>query len=188
MVKINKIYTRSGDSGMTGLVGGQRVKKNSLRVKSYGELDELNSFLGWVRTACLKENFSEIAEQLALIQNEIFDLGAYLATPQDSNAVKLLITDQQISRLEDWIDKAVSDLPELISFVLPGGTELNSILHVARTVCRRAERSMLDLMETEKVEQSALKYINRLSDYLFSLARKTSALQNTPEFLWVPGK
>jgi cob(I)alamin adenosyltransferase len=186
MVKINKIYTRSGDKGTTGLVGGKRVKKNSLRVKCYGELDELNSFLGWARTEADRSNFKKVSEQLAVIQNEAFDLGAYLATPEDDKTMPLAISEKEITRLEAWIDSCIENLPELKSFVLPGGTTLNSVLHVARTICRRTERSVLDLMETEKVDETALKYLNRLSDYLFALARKTSALSNLPEYLWKP--
>ena len=192
MVKINKIYTRSGDDGTTGLVGGSRIKKNDLRVKCYGELDELNSFIGWARTASENSGLIEIENQLAVIQNEIFDLGAYLASPEDSGegvfkGVPLSLNKTHIERLEQWIDKAVGNLPELKSFVLPGGSDLNSILHVARTVCRRTERSLLDLMEIQKVEGDALKYLNRLSDYLFSLARKASAESKLPEYLWKPG-
>jgi len=185
MVKINRIYTRTGDNGTTGLVGGQRVKKNSRRVNAYGELDELNAFLGWARTLALRGGQKKIEEQLAALENELFDLGAYLASPADSEqGLPLSIGSVHIERLEQWIDEAIDGLPELRSFVLPGGSELNSALHIARCVCRRVERALLTLQETEKVEQDAISYINRLSDYLFAAARRAAKEEKGVEFLW----
>lgn len=188
MVKINRIYTRTGDKGTTALVGGKRVKKNSLRVTCYGEVDELNSYLGWARTLAERDLFPELGAQLSTIQNELFDLGAYLASPAEGGKVALSIEEQTVLRLEKWIDQATNSLPELRSFVLPGGSELNSALHIARAVCRRVERRLLDLMESEAVNEQALVYVNRLSDFLFAASRLVLAEKSIPEYLWVPGK
>ena len=184
MVKIDKIYTRGGDKGDTSLVGGKRVKKNNPRVKCYGELDELNCFIGWARTISVKLSEREITSELSKIQNEIFDIGAYLASPAESDSSKVNITEAEISRLENWIDKSVKNLPELQSFVLPGGNDLNAALHIARAVCRRTERSLIDLGDNEKVEPIVLKYLNRLSDYLFAISRLTCFNQKSEELLW----
>ena len=187
MVRINRVYTRTGDQGTTALVGGSRVKKNSARVHCFGEVDELNSFIGMARTISENEKLQDISSQLSIIQNELFNLGAYLATPPEKSVKLSGIDEEQISRLEQWIDLALEGLPELTSFVLPGGNELNAALHLARSVCRRVERELIDLSEKEDVSKIALIYLNRLSDYLFAAARKSSFLKNTPEFLWKPG-
>ena len=184
MVKINKIYTKTGDDGTTGLVGGARVRKDSVKVSAYGDIDELNSFIGWARTIAT----ADFAEKLAQIQNELFDLGAELATPTDSKTNKVpKIPAAFATRLEQWIDEVTERVPELRSFVLPGGTELNARLHICRTVCRRAERSVLRLSQEEKVSSDAIIYLNRLSDFLFALARAESHRASVPEYLWKPG-
>lgn len=188
MVKINRIYTRTGDTGETGLVGGYRVAKDCPRVHAYGEVDELNAVLGLARSEADKIQFKEISSQLAIVQNELFDLGAELATPAGAEwqgMKKIELAETQ--RLEKWIDALIEGLPELRSFVLPGGSPLNAYLHLARTICRRAERSCISLSKAEQVSHTALVYLNRLSDYLFAAARRASAFTNTPEYLWQPG-
>ena len=188
MVIINRIYTRTGDTGDTGLVGGQRIAKDDLRVEAYGDIDELNSLLGWARTLADKAGIP-LTRQLATIQNELFDLGSELASPPDASYPgMILIEDSAVTRLEQWIDLATGNLPELRSFVLPGGSELNSILHVARTVCRRAERAVVRLNTREPVRPVVLHYVNRLSDYLFSQARAESHRSGVHEYLWQPGQ
>jgi cob(I)alamin adenosyltransferase len=199
MVKINRIYTRTGDDGSTGLVGGERVAKDSLRVEAYGEVDELNSALGVARTLAEKILVSEknnpedtklkqLLEQIASLQNELFDLGAELATPPGKEWPTMkVISGGHIERLESWIDEHTKNIPELRSFVLPGGTELNAALHLARTICRRAERRVLTLSRQEKVSAHALTYLNRLSDLLFAMARAESHRAGSPEYLWKPG-
>lgn len=189
MVKINKIYTRTGDKGETGLVGGKRIKKDALRVQAYGDIDELNSWLGLVRTGAEQSKCAALSAQLAQIQNELFDLGSELATPAGETYPGMVtMQNDQVTRLENWIDQAVSGVPELTSFVLPGGTELNGQLHIARTVCRRAERSIITLASNEKVSEAVLAYVNRLSDLLFALARTEAHAAGAQEFLWQPGK
>ena len=172
MVKINKIYTRTGDTGETGLVGGVRVAKDSLRVTAYGDVDELNSHLGACRTLAASQNRIALTDKLEQIQNELFDIGAELATPPEKPWPGMVCVGlDQVVRLEQWIDKLTENIPELRSFVLPGGTELNSALHLARTVCRRAERTIIKLSRSESVSKELVAYINRLSDLLFAMAR-----------------
>ena len=186
MVKINKIYTRTGDDGTTGLVGGGRVKKNSLRVAAYGDIDELNSFIGWAASIAATNKIEVIREKLLNIQQELFDIGAELATPSGSEWEGMSkITGEQSTQLEEWIDALTSSLPELRSFVLPGGTELHSALHIARTVCRRAERTITTLAENEEVSKPLQIYINRLSDLLFAMTRYESNRSGISETLWV---
>ncbi|MBN8550776.1 MAG: cob(I)yrinic acid a,c-diamide adenosyltransferase [Deltaproteobacteria bacterium] len=189
MVKINKIYTRQGDDGTTGLVGGARVTKDSMRVESYGEVDELNSVLGWARTLSERDKAQTLVEQLTSIQNDLFDIGSELATAPGSEWPGMItIGDRHTAQLEKWIDSLMEGIPELRSFVLPGGTELNAALHVCRTVCRRAERCVLRLSRTEQVSPHVIIYLNRLSDLLFAMARYESHRTGKPEYLWVPGK
>lgn len=188
MVKINKIYTRTGDDGSTGLVGGKRVRKDSLRIEAIGDVDELNSIIGIILTTASKLG-GELPDLLAQIQNELFDVGALLATDSKEMLDKLApITSAQVSRLEHIIDAQTKDLPELRSFVLPGGTELNAFLHLARAVCRRAERRAVKLAGSELVAPNVVIYLNRLSDLLFAMARAAAAKEKVPEYLWVPGK
>lgn len=188
MVKINRIYTRTGDDGSTGLVGGERVAKNCLRVSAYGEVDELNSFLGQARTLAQKVQRSALEQRLEIIQNELFDLGAELASAPGADLSGMpTVSLSQVSRLERWIDELCDGMPELRSFVLPGGTELNSALHVARAVCRRAERSVLTLHQDQAVSEPLRAYLNRLSDLLFAMARFESHASGSSEYLWKPG-
>ena len=181
MVKLNKIYTRTGDSGETSLVNGARVSKHSRRPAAFGEVDELNSVIGLART----EADNDVNEMLARIQNDLFDLGADLATPE-TDKMALRITDAQVKRLEDEIDVMNADLQPLKSFILPGGTKLAAWLHLGRTVARRAERRMTELAVEEVVNEPAMQYINRLSDHLFVLARHVND-NGASDVLWVPG-
>lgn len=189
MVKISKIYTRTGDDGTTGLVGGTRIAKSSLRVSAYGDIDELNSFLGQARTLAEKTGATTLTPLLADVQNELFDIGAELATPPGGawEGMKT-ISVAQVTRLEQSIDELTRGIPELRSFVLPGGTELNASLHICRAVSRRAERSTLALAETEPVSNSVRLYLNRLSDLLFAMARYESHRSGVPEYLWEVGR
>lgn len=193
MVKLNKIYTRTGDDGTTALVAGPRRPKHDLRVESYGTVDETNSVIGIVRLHTT--NMVELDTMLFRIQNDLFDLGADLATPDTGEALSyepLRIIETQVTRLEHEIDALNADLSPLKSFVLPGGTAAAAYLHLARTVSRRAERQMVELagIEGETVSPAALKYINRLSDFLFVAARfaNNTANSGTSDILWVPGQ
>lgn len=188
MVTLNRIYTRTGDDGSTGLVGGARVRKDSLRVCAYGDVDELNAHLGACVTQVNQTTKPLIYDKLVTIQNELFDIGAELATPADSHWEGMLkATPEHSVRLESWIDQLNSALPTLQSFVLPGGTALAAQLHIARTVCRRAERKVITLDEHEPVSKSILQYLNRLSDLLFVMSRAVVVAEKVPEYLWVPG-
>lgn len=186
MVKLNKIYTRTGDDGTTSLVGGGRVSKHARRPSAFGEVDELNSVLGLARLHC--KNGADMAgmdAQLARIQNDLFDLGADLATAEET-APALRITTDQVTRLEQEIDTVNANLQPLTSFILPGGTELAAWLHLGRTVARRAERQMTELAVEEPVNEAAMQYINRVSDLLFVLARHANG-DGQSDVLWVPG-
>jgi len=191
MVRLNRIYTRTGDDGSTGLARGSRRRKHDARVAAFGTVDETNAFIGMVRLEPLQPEIDAI---LARIQNDLFDLGADLATPEDVDASKkkgedLRITASQVERLEADIDRLNAELPPLKSFVLPGGTRAATALHVARTVCRRAERLVVALADTpgETVSRPTLVYLNRLSDLLFVLARHANG-KGTGDVLWVPGQ
>ncbi|GAA4173017.1 cob(I)yrinic acid a,c-diamide adenosyltransferase [Shinella granuli] len=190
MVKLNKIYTRTGDDGTTGLVAGPRRKKHDLRVESYGEVDEANSCIGLVRQHLA--DHPELDAMLVRIQNDLFDLGADLATPETGRKLDyepLRIAQVQVERLEREIDLLNADLQPLRSFVLPGGVPAAAALHLARTVARRAERRIVALqdIEGEAVSAAAAAYINRLSDFLFVAARWVNDKGRT-DILWVPGK
>ncbi|ANH05701.1 cob(I)yrinic acid a,c-diamide adenosyltransferase [Shinella sp. HZN7] len=190
MVKLNKIYTRTGDDGTTGLVAGPRRKKHDLRVESYGEVDEANSCIGLVRQHLA--DHPELDAMLVRIQNDLFDLGADLATPETGRKLDyepLRIAQVQVDRLEREIDLLNADLQPLRSFVLPGGVPAAAALHLARTVARRAERRIVALqdIEGEAVSAAAAAYINRLSDFLFVAARWVNDKGRT-DILWVPGK
>jgi len=180
MVKLNKIYTRTGDDGTTGLADGSRVSKTSLRVASYGSCDEANSVIGLARLSTA----GDVDAMLARIQNELFDVGADLATPEGPEWA-LRATQAQVDRLETEIDAMNADLAPLNSFILPGGTPASAWLHLARTVVRRAEREAVAANITEPISPLAIAYLNRLSDHLFVLARSENA--SNGDILWVPG-
>lgn len=192
MVRLNKIYTRTGDDGTTGLTSGPRRLKSDLRVESYGTVDETNACIGLVRIHTGHEESTEIDAMLARIQNDLFDLGADLSTPDDGKPLSyepLRIVAQQVSRLEADIDQLNAKIPPLRSFILPGGSAASAALHLARTVSRRAERLMVALAKTEGeiVSEEALQYINRLSDFLFVAARAVNE-NGARDVLWVPGQ
>lgn len=185
MVKLTKIYTRGGDKGQTSLVDGARVPKHASRVEAFGTIDEANAIIGIARL----HTSGEADVMLERIQNDLFDLGADLATPGDDftpSEMVLRIVEPQVTRLEDEIDIMNADLSPLTSFILPGGSAASAQLHLARTVVRRAERLVTSLMEEEAVNPAALKYTNRLSDHLFVLARLLNDGGNS-DVLWVPG-
>ena len=181
-----KIYTRAGDDGNTGLLGPGRVPKSSPRVEAYGTVDELNAALGAV-DALDRERW--LAAELAEIQARLFTLGAELATTSEQALAALeRIGDADVLRLESWIDRLEADLAPLQSFILPGGTALGAQLHLARTVCRRAERRVVTLLEHEAVEGRLVRYLNRLSDLLFVMARWCNARAGAPETAWKPAR
>lgn len=181
-----KIYTRTGDDGTTGLFGGSRVKKGSLRVEAYGTVDETNAAIGRARVS-LSSDHRDIDEVLARVQSDLFTLGAELATvPGKEAQLKMtLLGDDDASRLERAIDAAEEGLPPLRSFVLPGGTAAAADLHLARCVARRAERLLVSLAEDEPVRAACLIYLNRLSDLLFTLARRANHLAGVPDVPWL---
>ncbi len=190
MVKLNKIYTKTGDDGTTGLATGPRRLKHDLRVESYGTVDETNSAIGIARLHT--SDMPEIDTMLMRIQNDLFDLGADLSTPETDEPPAyepLRIIDHQVEHLEQDIDRLNADLEPLRSFVLPAGSPASAHLHLARTIARRAERLMVALSrsEGERVSPAALKYINRLSDFLFVAARHAND-RGQADVLWVPGK
>ena len=182
-----KIYTRTGDAGDTGLFDGTRVLKSDPRVGSYGDVDELNAWLGLVRTeAAAGTPDAQIVEMLAQIQRDLFGLGARLADPARKIAdrvTKAAVTDEDISRLEGWIDLLESELPPLRRFILAGGSRTGAALHVARTICRRAERSVVGL-GADAVEPVLIVYMNRLSDLLFVMARAANRRAGAAETEW----
>ncbi len=188
MVKLNKIYTRTGDDGTTGLVGGDRVSKASPRVGCYGTVDEANAAIGLAiveasRTVATGPGERAMACELRVIQNDLFDLGADLATQgEDENALRVVAS--QVERLEGLIDRFNEPLEALTSFVLAGGTPLAAALHLARTVVRRSERDCVALSESEAVNPQAIRYLNRLSDLLFVLGRVAN---DGRDEMWVPG-
>lgn len=181
-----KIYTRQGDQGQTGLFDGTRVSKDDLRIEAYGTVDELNSVLGTAIASCGDHTLQTL---LLNIQHQLFDLGADLATPLKSTNARrvrrIMAADTEF--LEKQIDLATSRLPPLKEFVLPGGAMSAAQLHVARTVCRRAERRLVTLMQREKLDPQPLIYLNRLSDLLFTLARLANHLHGVPDVPWQPG-
>jgi cob(I)alamin adenosyltransferase len=184
VVTLNRIYTRTGDKGSTRLATGEPVSKASLRVEAYGGVDETNACIGLVRLHTAGHSLDEL---LARIQNDLFDLGADLATPGEPEWEALRIVDSQVDKLEADIDRLNGELSELKSFVLPAGTPAAAHLHLARTVCRRAERACVALIESgDKVSPAALKYLNRLSDLLFVAARFANG-KGEGDVLWVPG-
>lgn len=188
MVKLNKIYTRTGDNGTTALVRGPRRKKNDVRIAAFGSVDETNSFIGVTR--CHTGNMVRLDTALARIQNDLFDVGADLATPGSDEGEEypsLRATQEQVDWLENEIDHANERLTPLESFILPGGNSLAASLHVARAVSRRAERDVARVIQFEKINPIALAYMNRLSDLLFVFARMAND-NGKSDILWKPGK
>ena len=182
-----KIYTKTGDKGSTSLFGGSRVSKHHIRIESYGTLDELNSWLGLIRDQEIEE---KTKSDLTRIQSELFTLGAELATePEKSERLKIeTVGEKEIRFLEEAIDAMNEALPPMTHFILPGGHATVSYCHLARTVCRRAERRMSMLDEQQKLSDSSLAYVNRLSDYLFVLSRHLSARLGAEEVRWISGQ
>lgn len=179
-----KIYTRKGDTGKTSLIGGVRVPKNSPRIQAYGTVDELNSFIGIVRDMYREQKAQEV---LYRIQNLLFTIGSHLAAHPEKSKMKLPdINEAEVDLLEKEMDRMNEGLPELTHFILPGGHVAVSHCHVARCVCRRAERMTVDLNEQEMVEPIIIKYLNRLSDYLFVLSRQISQDMGAEEIKWIP--
>lgn len=188
-----KIYTKTGDKGTTALFGGTRVKKHNLRIESYGTVDELNSFIGLIKDQEISET---IKNSLLKIQNQLFTLGAMLATPPEKETLKSgkerlnipKVNENDIEFLESQIDQMDAELPQMTHFILPGGHQAVSFCHIARCVCRRAERLCVALNDEENLNVAILKYLNRLSDYLFTLARKLSKDMSVEEIKWIPQK
>lgn len=193
MIRITKVYTRTGDKGETGLVGGKRVPKDSPRIEAYGTLDELNSIVGLARVFNEEKlgehdahRFLDVA--LRKIQDELFDLGSELATPADFYQPGMYrVGERQVEKIEQLIDECQKSLEPLKSFVLPGGGKIGAYLHQCRTVCRRAEREILRLSRNEEIGEWPLKYINRLSDLFFVLSRWISEQTGEGEYLWQRG-
>lgn len=188
-----KIYTKTGDKGTTALFGGTRVAKDHIRIESYGTVDELNSYIGLIRDQEISIHYKKI---LTEIQDRLFTIGALLATPPEKELLKngqprlknLGIIEADIELLETEIDQMETELPQMTHFVLPGGHTTVSYCHIARCVCRRAERLAVHLSHEEPVNEYAIKYLNRLSDYLFVLARKLTFDLNAEEIKWIPRK
>lgn len=193
MIRITKVYTRTGDRGETALVGGKRVAKDSPRIDAYGTVDELNSIVGLARVFN-EENLDAgdghqfLDTVLCQIQDELFDVGGELATPAEAFQEGMYqIGKDQIERLEKWIDQCQKDLEPLKSFILPGGGRIGAYLHQSRTVCRRAEREVLRLSRQEEINPRVLQYLNRLSDLFFVLSRWIAKQSGEPEYLWQRG-
>ena len=187
-----KIYTKTGDKGETSLYGGTRVSKAAARVESYGTLDELNAFIGLAKAEISDE---KVLSQLQKIQFDLFTVGSEAATPTDKmllangkNRLDLMISEKEITELELWMDDFDAELEPLRFFILPSGGKAAATVHVCRTVCRRAERAMVFLNETEEVRPELIKYLNRLSDYLFILARYISKISGEKEDYWNPSE
>jgi cob(I)alamin adenosyltransferase len=191
MIRLDRIYTKTGDRGDTRLVGGQAVRKDSARIEAYGTVDELSAALGVARTLLEQKDApgeaAALATVLRRIQNELFNLGSDLATlPEDLHPRQPVIREEHVRALEREIDAWNEPLPALKSFLLPGGGLVASHLHVARTVCRRAERALVRVADQEAVRPDAIRYLNRLSDALFVMARHAARLYGEPEPLWEP--
>jgi cob(I)alamin adenosyltransferase len=184
----SKIYTKQGDKGFTGLIGGNRVRKNNERLEAYGTIDELSSWIGMIRSYDLSETTKDM---LVNIQRKLFDLGSFLAYDKENAKRKVdnlpMITTRDVSILEKEIDLFNKTLPSLVNFIMPGGDPQVSACHIARTVCRRAERRVVTMMQTDEVDAVILEYLNRLSDYLFVLARHIARHNCVDEILWEKG-
>lgn len=179
-----KVYTKKGDSGSTQLIGGTRVPKNSLRIEAYGTVDELNSHIGLIRDQQIDQNKKD---QLIEIQDRLFTMGSLLAISPEGTKMQLpQLAEKDIENLEQWIDSMEENLEAMTSFVLPGGHTTVSFTHIARCVCRRAERIVVDLSENQSIDAILIKYLNRLSDYLFVLSRSLSKDFKASETPWKP--
>ena len=193
MVRINKVYTKTGDNGDTGLVGGKRIPKDHIRIEGYGTVDELNSIIG-ISRAFLEDNnvytkTKKLDVILESIQQLLFDIGSEMATiPGDEYEGQIRIDSEDIKWLEEVIDLMNNELPPLKSFILPGGSKFNTFLHLARTVCRRAERNLIRLHRQEKIRVEVRIFLNRLSDFFFVASRWASKNLDKKEVLWIPGK
>src|SRR6478672_2533970 len=193
MIRITKVYTRTGDKGETALVGGKRLAKDSPRIEAYGTIDELNSIVGLARVFNAEsldagDAHRFLDEVLCQLQDELFDLGGELATPTEAFQEGMYrVGAEQVDRLEKWIDQCQQDLEPLKSFILPGGGKLGAYLHQCRTVCRRAEREILRLSRVEELSEWPVKYVNRLSDLFFVLSRWISKQTGEEEYLWQRG-
>ncbi len=191
---INRVYTRQGDQGETALAGGQRVPKDGLRIAAYGTADELNAFLGAARATVASHHsahprLGELTAILLRVQHELFNLGSILATlPEDVHPKQARVTEREVAQLETEMDRMNEELPALRSFVLPGGSRMDAELHIARTVCRRAERALVALARLEPVSPETLRYLNRLGDALFVWSRWASHVTGAPETLWEPNR
>lgn len=181
-----KLYTKTGDDGSTGLFGGKRVSKNSLRIEAIGAVDETNSAIGLARAG---SNYPTITHPLIQVQDRLFEIGADLATPLDSRAANLIrLEEPRITEIEAMIDRAVERLPEMKFFILPGGGELAARLHLARSISRRAERAAIALAHEEEITPAILIYLNRLSDLLFALARRANHNEGLDDVPWLGRK
>lgn len=183
MAKKIKIYTKTGDDGTTGLVGGTRVYKYDLRLEAYGTIDELNAAIGLIRSLEIPPETKSMLEE---VQNKLFNIGSRLASDEKGDALtsRLSITDAHLAFLENKIDEMEEELPELTQFILPGGDLASAQCHVARTICRRAERRILEFSINHHVQSEILKYVNRLSDFLFVLARRLSVIRGVEDKPW----
>jgi cob(I)alamin adenosyltransferase len=187
-IALNRIYTKAGDQGQTHLAGGQRVSKDSLRIECYGTVDELNAFVG-MAVISSTEAAPELAAILLRVQHELFNLGSILATrPEDVHPKQARITPAEIEQLEKEIDRMNADLAPLRSFVLPGGSRLNTELHACRTICRRAERIAVSLAREESIPPETIQYLNRLSDAFFVWSRWVNHVLGIAEVLWEPNQ
>ncbi len=185
---LNRIYTKTGDQGQTHLAGGQRVSKDSARIECYGTVDELNAFVGMAAISA-SESVPELAPILRRVQHELFNLGSILATrPEDVHPKQARVTEAEVRQLEMEIDRMNADLAPLRSFVLPGGTRLNTELHACRTICRRAERLAVTLARDEAIPAETIQYLNRLSDAFFVWSRWVNHVLGVPEVLWEPNQ
>jgi cob(I)alamin adenosyltransferase len=187
-IALNRIYTKGGDKGQTSLVGGQRVAKDARRIECYGSVDELNAFIGMASVSA-SEPLPELTAILRRVQHELFNLGSILATrPEDVHPKQPRITSVEVQQLEKEIDEMNAELPALRSFVLPGGSRLNTELHACRTICRRAERAAVALGREEELPDEAIQYLNRLSDALFVWSRWANHRLGVAETLWEPNQ
>lgn len=188
-LSLNRIYTRSGDLGETSLVNGRRVSKADLKIEAYGTVDELNAFVGQARVSAAEVGLERLAAIMLRVQHELFNLGSILATdPGEAHPSQPRVGLEDVGQIEREIDEMNADLPKLRSFVLPGACRLDAEIHIARTICRRAERALAALMDQEAVDEASLRYLNRLSDALFVWGRWACAKVGRPETLWAPNE